>query len=303
MRRVGLRSARLRRGAAAGLAAGALLLGACGDGGPMGATATAGPDLDAIREARDAYGPVAQELGAQVLALEELVRVARLEPEASVDGVPAASRRAAVDAIELAASGLDEFTEVVEVDLGDDPLEEPAVLAARDAFDDAVGRARLVVEAARDEAAHLRTLLDAEAELADVTAGWDAPGSRSQQRGHFAELVARARAVVTSLDVVDEVPDCAGAVAARQAAALLVAERTEELRGYVDRGQGRSFDEARARFDAEPWHAGLPGRDAEDAGCWEGRGPVVVAADAVQGALDRLVAALNTGSVAPSEAG
>ncbi len=299
-------NSRWRRLAAVALGV-ALLATACStdDGSPSVPDAVS-VDLDAIRWGREAFGPAGSEVGSLVRELEAVVEVVRLEPAASgPGGEPAPARTAAIATARSVADDIDEslVTWSPSALAPDDTsfLEEPAVAAAFRAWDDVLVAAADAVAAARAELDHTEAMLTIESGLADVTKGWEEPGSRSQQRNRFRELADEVQIHLADAQALTELPACATAAAARLAAAVLVAERTAELKGYVDRGQGRSFDEAREEFHATPWHDGFPQRDAQDVTCWLDRSEVVQAGGRMDDALEAVVEALNTGTGAPTE--
>lgn len=270
-------------------------LAACDPGSPVGSRQ---PSLDDVRAGRAAYGPAAEMVGSSVLEVVELVRLGRQEPAASdPDGVPDEQRSRAVAAVrdeaDRLATILDDHEPAMIAPVDRDG--EVLLAAADEAWTAVVAAARGVVAAARAEADLLGTFFDAEQAMAEVVAGWDEPGSRSQQRERFGELVQRARGTVTALEAARDAPGCSGALRARLDAAQLVSERTQELATHVERGQGAGFDEARARFAQDPWHDRLAQADDQDAACWQEASPVVVAAQEVEARLDRLVEALNVG--------
>jgi hypothetical protein len=277
--------------------ASAMLGTACSSGGTG---APAGSELQAIREARTAYAEPAEALGTAVRAAVAGMRTARLQPpDSAADGEPAVAPRAFVideaarllDDVAAAAVAVDASTAEAAVDVGE--VAEPSVRVAAQAWSDALREAQRLVAAGRAEVELLRAVLQAEATMALLAALWDQPGSRSQQIQRLGDAADDSQDVVDALATLGEVPACSLTVQRRRDAAMLVAQRTAELHEFVQRGQGSSFDEARASYHAQPWHQGLPGSDAQDGRCWDASSGVSVAGDGVERALEDLVAALN----------
>lgn len=260
-------------------------------------------DVAAVKSARAAFAGPGQALGTAVRSAIVAARSARLDPPASSpEGAPAVAARAfTLDEYERL---LGEVTSAsVEVELDAEVLADANVAEAAAQWSSALRAAQRLVVAGRAELAVLRDLLDAEATLAGLAALWDEPGSRSQQTDRLTEAGGQAEDVVTMLSTLAEVPVCSMAVQRRRDAASLVAERTFELAGFVRNGQGRAFDEARASYDEEPWHRGIPTDDGDEADCWQNSSAVAASAAEVEIAIGLLADALNPATGLPGSGG
>lgn len=173
----------------------------------------------------------------------------------------------------------------------------PDVRAARAAVAELTAAATAVVEAGAAELADLPPLAEADGRLAVLVAGWDEPGSRSQQVERLGTLEEEARAAATAFDGSPSALPCVGAWERRVAAAETVATRTAELRGFVSAFDGASFDAARSAYRADPYDTGgvtLGDLDAAAASsCWAASSAVVAGHERVEETVDALEEALD----------
>lgn len=245
--------------------------------------------IDAIRAARsEVAGPAVDLRNAVaevVAALETLRADPPVEPERRLgllDAVPPDALAALDDAIEQARR--------VQLDPATGDVDAAAVALA-----DAVERAEEVRATARDDIDAQRRVAEADAALASLVERWDQRGSRREQLEAFGALAAEADTLAEELDDLPTVAPCLEGPSRRAEAARTVAETTRELRGYIERYQGNTFDERRAELEQDPYGLGEPlaAGDADEYGCWEREAPVRAAASEVDAALARLEAALN----------
>ncbi len=241
-----------------------------------------------IRAARAAVGDVAAALGEAANETQTQVGEIRLaaisDPRARREAVDAVRSRALADlrAAEQRAG---------RISLGGDTAD---VQAARRAWDHAREAARRLEAAADDDLTLAAELASAEVALDDVVAGWDAPGSYSQQLARFAELTDQARTVLTGMRAAPP-PPCSAYLQRRMDAAHAVIAASVELHGLVERRAGNEFDARREELAPDPFGLGalLSDLDARDASCWQERGRTPLAAAEVRASLRDLVAALN----------
>lgn len=256
----------------------------------VGCTVEVGPDDPAssptaervaeVRAARSALEEPVSQLVAATVTVRASAEQAQVAAESGAGGRASGLRgtaalddaRAALAAITLEGEG-------------------PDVAAARAAVADALDAAASLATAARTEDDELAELLAAEDQLAEVRASWDRPGARSQQITRLDAAATDAAAIADRLEDGDDQQPCAGLRQRLGEAAATVAERSAELRDHAQRRDGEAFDEARARFDAEP---ALGDDDVAAAtACWTSRSAVVAAASRVEDAVVRLAAALD----------
>lgn len=249
---------------------------------------TADVRITEIRDARAAVSEPAGELAQAAAEVFEAVEALRvdppMQPSERLDHAVEVrrSRLPALDAA-LAAAADAEVT-------GD----TDDIVAARSAWEQLRAEARDLRAAALEELGIIDAAANIELELIEITEGWDEPGSRSQQITRFGELEQRAEALAARIDDA-EVGDCLTTFERRRDAAATVAERTDELRGLIERYQGNEFDELRSEYRQDPFglEAPLVALDREEADCWREVSPLVAAWDRFQARLRELEEALN----------
>lgn len=269
----------------------ALLLGGCAtQSAPDGDT-----EAEAIREAREVLGNAVSELGAAVVATEDAVTAVRLgQPPAPTD------RLAALEDVRTdTLTALDDALETTALDLPDEPA---AVRDAQQAWEEARGAARDLLDTANSDLDHTERLVALDAELAEIVSSWETPGSHSQQVERFTSLRNRARSLANDLQGEEPRPACSRAIARRAEAAEWVATSTDELLTLIQSRRGEEFDARRQALTADPYGfedvegdpATLLGElDDRDRDCWEAEGATPHAREAFDGAIDRVERALN----------
>ena len=269
----------------------ALLVGGCAaqDGSEPDA------DAQAIREAREVLGNAISQLGAAVVATEETVTSLRLGDPPQPD-----ERRAAIeDARTGTLQALDDALSTTALNLPDEPA---AVRDAQEGWEAARTTGKQLREAAEADLDHTAHLADIDAELAEIIASWDTPGSYSQQVERFTSMRNRARSIARDLREEEPRPDCSSATDRRREAAEWVASATDELQTLIESRRGEEFDARRQELEAEPYGfegvdgspSGLLGRsDERDDECWRTEGATPTAAQAFDDAIERIERALN----------
>lgn len=245
-----------------------------------------------VRELRATVGPPAAEVGTAAATLREVLDELHADLPAAPD-----TRRGAVEAVrERDLARLEEATAALATtelpEAGPGARDVAATAAARD---DVVSAATDLSDAAAEDLDLLVASADAEDRLADLTATWDEPGSRSQQLERLGETAEAADALAVELEAIPDAPPCAELIARRADAARAVAAHARELRDLVERRAGTEFDERRAELANDPYGLGerLVDGDVRDLGCWRTDGPVATAADEVEEGLAALEEALN----------
>lgn len=147
----------------------------------------------------------------------------------------------------------------------------PDVVAARGVVAALGDDGEALLAAAEAELEALSAVAPYDEELEALLAGWDARGSYSQQLASFDELAVAARELATTARDRTATPACTGLWERRAAAALTVAERSEELRALIRDRRGQEFDELRDDYRQDPYGLGglLGEADAAAAAdCW-----------------------------------
>jgi hypothetical protein len=269
--------------------AGVLVLGlaACDAGEPEAAPSpTSEPRIQEIRAARGAVAEPAVELARAVGVVVDRTR--RLRTEVTEDRGTAAERL-----LDEPLAALAEATDAVralELSGGED------VQRASDALDDAAEVADALARAVDEERAEVRDLVEVDAQLAELVAAWEEPGSRRIQMARFDELAVEAEALAEELESRTPLHPCGDVYERRIEAARAVAETTRELRDLVARYRGTEFGERVLELADDPYGTGgatLAELDVEAlADCWDEAAEVAAAGERVGGALDALERAL-----------
>lgn len=246
-------------------------------------------DDDRIVEVRAARQALAEPVPAVVSEAEHLVDALeqvwtepgqveeRAERAAALRLAPFEDAVGTLDAVELDGDG-------------------PDVVAARELVAAMVADGRALLEVVEEELGSLTALPPFDAELEAVLAGWDQPGSYSQQLEAFGQLAEDATALGGRAADRTATPACTGLWERRAAAARTVAERTEELRGLIRDRHGQEFDELRDSFRQDPYDlGGLLGEldAAAAASCWTEGSDAPAAVELLQTRTDELEAALD----------
>lgn len=258
--------------------------------GPGTSTAAGDRDVNDIRRARAALTEPVERVGTLAMSLTRDVTAVRLgEPP------DPAERLAAVDAVR---AGVLNDLATASAQLADTNLvgSGGAIVDARAALAEVAAAADAVAAAARADLEFVATLASADAELVQLVAVWDQPGSRREQLTRLAEAADAAGELAIRLRATDERPPCGAAVARRADAAATAAAASTELRGLVAARRGTAFDRRRAELAADPAGAGiahLAALDVADRPCVEREAATVVATDHLRATIDRLVTVLN----------
>ena len=276
------------------LAALALAVGAaaCTEPAAVDGGADVADRIATVRELRATVGPPAADVGTAAATLREVLDGLHADPTAAPDarrGVVETVRERDLARLEEATAAL-AATELPEAGPG-----APDVAAASAARDDVVRAATDLATAAAEDLDLLVTSAGAEDRLAELTAAWDEPGSRSQQLERLDTTAEAADELAAELEAIADVPACAELITRRADAARTVATHTRELRDLVEQRAGTGFDERRAELANDPYGLGerLVDGDVRDLGCWRTDGPVAAAADEVEEGLAALEEALN----------
>lgn len=269
------------------------LVAACSPASEPSAPATsaeADERIATVLELRTTLGPAAGSLGSAsatvVEQLESLHAALPAEPD---------ERRTAVDALVTGPlTGLEEALAGLGPELAGDAT-GPDAEAVRAALTDARTSGEALTRAAADDLAVVDRLAGADAQLANLVAAWDEPGSRDEQLQRLAEVAGDAEALASELTALEDAPDCLGRVDRRVEAAETVATSTTELRSLVESRSGEEFDARRAELAQDPFGVGadLVDLDRDEVECWRDEGPVADSARDVADALEALEAALN----------
>ena len=266
----------------------AVLVGCTGSGPETAQASARDARIAAVRAARDAVGDAASTLGEAANETDAQVSEVRLSEISAPSARRDAVNRVRAGALADLQTAIDAAADVTI------PGDSPDVTAARAAWDRAQQDAAHLAAAARDDLGLAGSLADAEVKLDDVVAGWDQPGSYSQQLARFADLTDQARQVLDTLRALPP-PPCSAYLQRRMDAAHAVISETVELRGLIQRRAGNEFDARREALAPDPFGIGalLSDLDNKDASCWKERGRTPVAVADVRGALQDLVTALN----------
>lgn len=262
----------------------AMALAACTSSPPDDAPPT--ERVQAIEQARSDVGEPAEALGTAVAALATRVDAAAAMPDAArVQAVldATAELRAAHDtaaSVELAG-------------------EVPDVIAAAEAWQAGVTAAATMEETATEVATVLAQVVEVDAQLADIVAGWNERGSRSEVITRFEEAAATADDIAARTGP----PTCRDPMQTRVAAAAFIAEASRDLAELVQARDGTGLDERRAELAEAPY--GVTDDDqprrldvalaVDECDALE---RLLVAGDAVMEALDDLQEALNPSDLA-----
>ena len=250
---------------------------ACTTERPSVQPTAAGPDPDLVRSRELLGGPiVALAEAAQVLADD--LDAARHEV-ARGDGVLAALEAVGEDIAALRRTANDVLAAARLT-----PMEDAVAVAQR-----AVTDALAAADAGKAEADHLRALARIDRRLLHIAAGWDRPGSQSEQR---ARLTAHD-------DVIAEIARLAGRLRAqpracpalsrhRVAWARLVRSRTRELAEHANSFSGERYDELRDGYRRSPLGENPLEADAADRTCWTTNSDVPNTADDLRKRVEEL---------------
>lgn len=242
--------------------------------------------VEEVRAAREALATPVPAVGAEAERLADAVEQLwteegpadeRGERAAALRAAPFRDALAALDAVSLEGIG-------------------PDVEAARAILDAMVADGEALLEAVEAEVATLTALPAFDAQLDELLAGWDARGSYSQQLEAFEQLVADAEALAADAAARTAAPACTEAWPRRESAALVVAERSEELRDLVRDRRGQEFDDLRDEYGQDPFGVGefLGVLDAEAAAaCWADGSDVPAARVAIEEGTAQLATVLD----------
>lgn len=248
------------------------------------------------------------------MTTDERIPEIRAAREALAEPVPAVTTEAArlVEALEevwtreAAADERAEFAEALRLEPFRDALgdldavelegEGPDVAAAAEVVDAMVADGRGLLAVAEEELASLTAVPSFDARLEEVVAQWDQRGSYSQQLEAFDQLAVDAEALAEEAAGRTGTPACVELWPRREEAALVVAERTAELRTSIRDRQGQEFDELRDTYRQDPYGLGalLGVLDAQAAAaCWAGESDAPPVLDLLDERTGKLAEALD----------